>query len=42
MIAFCGLDCAKCDAFKTTASNNDALRIKVADAAPVKPTIEKW
>ena len=30
MIAFCGLDCEKCEAFLATATNNDALREKVA------------
>lgn len=31
MIAFCGLDCRECDAFKATASDDDALRAKVAE-----------
>ncbi|MDD3925641.1 MAG: DUF3795 domain-containing protein [bacterium] len=30
MLAFCGLDCTKCDAFIATAGNDDALRAKVA------------
>ena len=30
MIACCGLDCTACDAFKATATNDDALRAKVA------------
>ena len=28
----CGLDCEKCDAFIATMNNDDALRIKTADA----------
>ena len=31
MIAFCGLDCGECDAFKATANDDDALRAKVAE-----------
>ena len=30
MIAFCGLDCSKCDAFIATANDDDVLRAKVA------------
>ena len=30
MIAFCGLDCSKCEAFIATANNDDALRARVA------------
>jgi len=30
MIAYCGLDCDKCEAFIATAQNDDALRAKVA------------
>ena len=30
MIAYCGLDCAKCEAYKATINNDDALRKKVA------------
>ena len=30
MIAYCGLDCEKCEAFIATARNDDALRAKVA------------
>jgi len=30
MIAFCGLDCNKCEAFLATANNDDALRAKLA------------
>lgn len=26
MIAFCGLDCTKCDAYIATQTNDDALR----------------
>lgn len=29
-IAYCGLDCKKCDAYAATANNDDALREKVA------------
>ena len=29
-IAYCGLDCEECDAFKATINNDDALRVKVA------------
>jgi hypothetical protein len=31
MIACCGLDCTKCNAFIATASNNNALRMQVAE-----------
>jgi hypothetical protein len=31
MIAYCGLDCAKCDAYIATVRNDDALRRKVAE-----------
>lgn len=43
MIGFCGLDCAKCDAYIATVRNDDILRAKVADAwaklnnAPITP-----
>jgi hypothetical protein len=30
MIACCGLECTTCDAYKATATNDDALRVKVA------------
>jgi len=30
MIAYCGLDCAQCDAFKATQNNDQALREKTA------------
>lgn len=30
LIAYCGLDCEKCDARKATLANDDALREKVA------------
>ncbi|MBQ3616955.1 MAG: DUF3795 domain-containing protein [Bacteroidales bacterium] len=30
MIAFCGLDCTKCDAYIATQTNDDALREKTA------------
>ena len=30
MIAFCGLDCTKCDAYIATQTNDDALRVKTA------------
>ncbi len=29
-IAFCGLDCEVCEAFKATKTNDDALRAKIA------------
>lgn len=43
MVAFCGLDCALCEAFVATARNDDALRVKVAAEwakaynVPIKP-----
>lgn len=43
MIAFCGLDCTKCEAFIATARNDDALRGEVAKKwaetynAPITP-----
>ncbi len=30
MIAFCGLDCEKCDAYLATVNNDEALRIRTA------------
>ncbi len=30
LVAYCGLDCEKCDARKATIDNDDALRVKVA------------
>ena len=30
MVAYCGLDCAGCDAYKATQNNDQALREKVA------------
>ena len=30
MIAFCGLDCTKCDAYIATQTNDDALRAQTA------------
>ena len=30
MIAFCGLNCAKCDAYQATVNNNQILREKTA------------
>ena len=30
MIAYCGLDCEKCDAYIATKTNDDALRAKTA------------
>lgn len=32
MIAYCGLDCAACDARKATLTNDDALRTRTAEA----------
>ena len=29
-IAYCGLDCERCEARKATVNNDDALRVKVA------------
>lgn len=43
MIAFCGLNCTKCEAFIATQNNDDALRAKVAQEwsklynAPIQP-----
>jgi hypothetical protein len=43
LIACCGLDCEKCDAFIATATNDDALRTATAEKwskafnAPLKP-----
>lgn len=31
LIAYCGLDCSKCEARKATINNDDNLRIKVAE-----------
>lgn len=31
MIAYCGLDCRKCDAYKATVNNDDELRTKTAE-----------
>lgn len=31
MIAYCGLDCEKCEAYKATVNNDNDLRKKVAD-----------
>ena len=31
MIAYCGLDCEKCDAYIATVNNDDALREKTAE-----------
>ena len=31
MIAYCGLDCEKCDAFIATANNDNELRAKLAE-----------
>lgn len=30
MIAFCGLDCAQCEAYKATQANDDAAKLAVA------------
>ena len=30
MVAYCGLDCADCDAYKATQNNDQALREKIA------------
>ena len=30
LIAYCGLDCAQCDAYKATQNNDQALRVKTA------------
>ena len=32
LIAYCGLDCAECDAYKATQNNDQALREKTATA----------
>ena len=43
MIGYCGLDCEQCGAFIATRTNDDALRVKVAEEwarlynAPIKP-----
>lgn len=43
MIAYCGLDCEKCDAYLATIHNDDALRTKTAklwaemNNAPITP-----
>ncbi len=43
MIAFCGLDCEKCDAYLATVTNDNALREKTAklwaemNNAPITP-----
>jgi predicted peroxiredoxin len=43
MIAYCGLECEKCEAFIATEKNDDRLRAEVAEKwarlynAPVKP-----
>ena len=43
MIAYCGLDCERCEAFIATRTNDDALRAAVAEQwsrtynAPIKP-----
>lgn len=43
MIAYCGLDCEKCDAYLATVKNDDALRAKTArlwaemNNAPITP-----
>lgn len=31
MIAYCGLDCSKCDAFVATERNDDAMRARIAE-----------
>jgi len=31
LIAYCGLDCGKCDAFIATAKNDNALRVATAE-----------
>lgn len=36
-IAFCGLDCSKCDAYRATVRNDDALRAEVAARWKMKP-----
>ena len=37
MVAYCGLDCSKCEAYLATVRNNDALRAAVAAAWGMKP-----
>jgi len=43
MIAYCGLECEKCDAFMATKNNDDGLRAKLAEqwskeySAEIKP-----
>ena len=37
MIAYCGLDCSKCQAYEATVKNDEALRAKVAAAWQMKP-----
>jgi hypothetical protein len=37
MIAYCCLDCAKCDAYKATVKKDDALRAEVAAKWQMKP-----
>ncbi len=37
LIAYCCLDCAKCDAYQATIKKDDALRAKVAAAWKMKP-----
>lgn len=43
MIAYCGLDCAKCDAYLATINNDQALREKTAklwselNQTPIRP-----
>jgi hypothetical protein len=37
MVAFCCLDCSKCDAYRATIRNDDALRAEVAARWKMKP-----
>jgi hypothetical protein len=37
LIAYCCLDCSKCQAYEATVKNDDALRAKVAAAWKMKP-----
>jgi hypothetical protein len=37
MIAYCCLDCGKCDAYRATVEKNDALRAEVAARWQMKP-----
>ncbi len=37
LIAYCGLDCSKCQAYEATVKDDDALRAKVAAAWKMKP-----